>query len=88
MKKRLVTSLAAAAVLGLAGAGTAQAAGAPAAPSDRPAAVAAGSAAAAGSALPETPSADGPAVLPELSSLPGLILREVVAAGRLIHDWA
>ncbi|MFG2027680.1 hypothetical protein [Streptomyces sp. NPDC048825] len=68
MKKRFATSLVAAALLGLAGAGTAQAAG--------PAAQVASTAA------PTTGSAH-----PDLSSLPRLILNEVVSTTRLIHDW-
>ncbi|NGO44206.1 hypothetical protein [Streptomyces ureilyticus] len=72
MKKRFATSLVAAALLGLAGTGTAQAAEASA---GTPAQVAATTAPATGSALTD------------LSSLPALILGEVVPVGRLILDW-
>ncbi|MGI5197050.1 hypothetical protein ACQEVY_26025 [Streptomyces sp. CA-288835] len=73
MKKRFATSLvAAAALLGLAGTGTAQAAEGAA---GTPAQVAATTTPITGSALTD------------LSSLPALILGEVVPVGRLILDW-
>jgi hypothetical protein len=78
MKKYFATSLVAAALLGITGAGTAQAAEVPAGPTTE---AVAHTAPAAGSALLQLPS------LSSLPSVPTLILNEVVSAGRLIHDW-
>jgi hypothetical protein len=75
MKKYFATSLVAAALLGITGAGTAQAAEVPAGTTTE---AVTHTAPAAGSALLQ---------LPSLPSVPTLILNEVVSAGRLIHDW-